>query len=88
MCQLMQWYAKSASGSPSVDSSQSSTARMRGSVGWKMALSRRKSPCTTVVAVSGGMFFGSQAIRLSIASIGSVSEAWYCLLQRATCRSM
>ena len=44
---------------------------MLGSVGWKIVLSRRKSPWTTVVPASGGMFFGSQAIRLSIASIGS-----------------
>ena len=50
-------------------------------------LSRRKSPCTTVVPVSGGMFAGSHSIRWSIASIGSVSEAWYCLLQRPIWRS-
>ena len=43
---------------------------------------------TTVVAVSGGMLLGSQAIRLSIASMRSVCEAWYCLVQRATWRSM
>ena len=51
--------------------------------GWKTVLSRRKSPCTIVVSSPAGMFFGSQSIRLSIASILSVSEAWYCLVQRA-----
>ena len=39
--QYMQWYAKSARGWPSVESSQSSTARMRGSVRWKITLSSR-----------------------------------------------
>ena len=37
----MTWYAKSDSGWPSVESSQSSTASTRGSVGWKITLSRR-----------------------------------------------
>jgi hypothetical protein len=61
---------------------------MRASLGWKMVLSRRKSPCTTEVPASGGMFFGSQSIRLSIASMRCVSEARYCLLQRSTWRPM
>ena len=41
-----------------------------------------------MVSSVAGMFFGSQAIMLSIASIFCVSEATYCLLQRPTWRSM
>jgi len=41
MCQLMQWYEKSASGWPSVESSQSRIARTLGSDGWKIRLSMR-----------------------------------------------
>jgi hypothetical protein len=44
---------------------------------------RRKSPCTIVVPVCGGMFCGSQAIRSSIARICSVCDVWYWRVQRA-----
>ena len=39
--QAMHWLARSASGCPRVDSSQSSRAMTRGSVGWNIMLSRR-----------------------------------------------
>ncbi len=60
---------------------------MRGSVGWNTVLSSRKSPCTMEVSSPGGMFRGSQSINWSMASILSVSEARYCLLQRSIWRA-
>ena len=83
----MQLYARSARGLPSVDSSQSSTATTRGSVGCRMRLPGRKSPCTMVGRSSGGTWAGSQAMSCSIASMRSVSEARYWLVQRWICRA-
>ena len=81
------WYAKSASGWPRVESSQSSTASTRGSVGWKIMLSMRRSPWKMCVSSVAGMCVGSQSINRSMASIGSVSEARYCVVQRFSWRS-
>ena len=77
-----------ASGWPSVDSSQSSTATIRGSVGWTIRLPSRKSPWTIVGRLLGGhVLAGSQAISLSIASMCSVLSAAYCLVQRGNWRA-
>ena len=71
-----------------VESSQSSTATMRGSVSCTMQLSRRKSPWTMAAPESAGQAAGSQAISWSIAATVSVCEARYCSLQRLTWRAM
>ena len=50
----------------------------------------RKSPCTMEARPSrapSGMCSGSHSMRRSIDSIGSVTEAAYCLLQRPIWRS-
>ncbi|MNY34624.1 hypothetical protein D3C86_1689790 [compost metagenome] len=72
-------------GSPRVDSSQSSTARTRASTRSRIMLSRRKSPWTIRVGPSGGRLSGRKAISRSMAAMGSISEARYCLVQRPTC---
>ena len=64
---------------------------MRGSVGVEdqvvepvVAVHDRDLASSRALA---GMCAGSHSIRRSIASIGSVIEAWYCLLQRPIWRS-
>ena len=70
-----------------VESSQSSTAMTRGSVGWMMQLSSRKSPWTMAAPESAGQAPGSQAMSRSISGIVSVSDARYCSLQRLIWRA-
>jgi len=78
----MQKYAMSASGLPSVDSSQSRTARTCGAPRMKMRLSIRKSPCTSEgLPASAGQWAGSHSISDSIASNISVCAARYCELR-------
>ena len=69
--QVASTYPTSARGSPSVQISQSSTARIspRSST---MQLPRRKSPCTTVLSVCSGMCAASSSCTRSTA--GSVAR--------------
>jgi hypothetical protein len=50
-------------------------------------VSRRARPNLALVARAGRHVRGSHSIRRSIASIGCVIEAWYCLVQRPIWRS-
>ncbi len=72
---------------PSVASSQSMMPITRGSVLWKIMLSRRKSPWTIrVSSLSAGMWAGSHSARRSIAAFSRVFEAVHCFDQRSIWR--
>ena len=86
----MQLYARSASGLPMVDSSQSSTASTWSVSASNMRLSRRKSPCTSAAPPSRGIEARSHAISCCMAGDAgspSTSDVLYCRLQRDSCRS-
>jgi hypothetical protein len=83
VCQAMQQNPRSASGWPSVESSQSSTATTRGSVGWNITLPSRKSPWQSDTRPSsGGRCAVSQSKSASISGIGPEGDARYCRSQR------
>ena len=85
---IIAWLAKSASGWPSVDSSQSSTATTLGSVGWKIMLSQRKSPWTTLLSSPAGIAVGSHSTSASMSALRPArSSARYCFDQRPICRA-
>lgn len=60
---------------------------MRGSVAWKMALSKRTSPWTSETPSSLIVWPVSQAMRSSMSWTVSVSDARYCWTQREIWRS-
>ena len=92
--------ARSASGEPIVESSQSITATTRGSVAWKIRLSSLKSPWTMVGAKAASCAstsdvrfssHASSAAMLVDSSMPAFSKMArplaYCCFQRLTCRA-
>ena len=78
----------SASGSPIVAISQSSTASsFAGASEAKIVLPRRKSPCTIVAGPELGMCSASHLPTLSTAAISRVLLSSHSPVKRRSCRS-